>query len=138
MRDSRGRAVSPVESAAEAVEPGAEGVSAGDGVGVDGEADPEDMLGLLTAGDSAGDPPSVGVEELTHDLSRELCAPNQNHTDTVRLERAAAKDLPRTNGSCPHMRSFNSTAAIPDRPRASLPTAYPRQPKKALTVRGLR
>jgi hypothetical protein len=72
MRDSRGRATSSVASLPAAFEPGAEVESSGDGVGVGGVADPEDMLGLLTAGDSAGDPPSVGDEELTHDRSREV------------------------------------------------------------------
>jgi hypothetical protein len=54
-------------------------------------ADPGDRVGLLTAGDSVCDPPSVGDEELTDDLSRGVWVPDENHPDTVRLERATAK-----------------------------------------------
>jgi hypothetical protein len=57
-------------------------------------SDPEDKFGLFTAGDSAGEPPSVGDEELTEDLSREIGVQNESHPDTVRLERATAKGLP--------------------------------------------
>lgn len=89
IRDSRGRAASFPAS----------GPGSGSGSiasGARGGADPDDRPGLLTAGDSAFDSPSVGDEELTHDPSRGWMA-DENHPDTVRLERAAAKGPARAN-----------------------------------------
>jgi hypothetical protein len=100
MRDSRGRlgAGSGASPSGATSDPLADGLSGGSAPVNWTGVDSVDKLGLLTAGDAAGDPPSVGDEELTDDLSRETRVPNENHPDTVRLEPPAAKGPSRTNG----------------------------------------
>jgi hypothetical protein len=100
-------------------------------------SDPDDRLGLFTAGDSVGDPPSVGGEEFTDDLTREIWVQSKNHPDTVRLERAAAKG-PAPTIEMAHQKALHSPGMrAAGRALETLPASGLALPKKALTVRGL-
>jgi hypothetical protein len=112
MRDSRGRAAGSALGSPEPLSGGRSEPPA--------EADPGDTVGLLTAGDSVCDPPSSGDEELTDDLSRGVWVPNENHPDTVRLERASAKGAAFKS---PKPRAFPERAAAAGTSRRCVPAS---------------